>query len=189
MWLRWAHFSINIHPLRSDSFYLLYWRQSPKLTLVQAKMQLFAFILLFFYQSFAIATPLDNENGDNQVRDLSREHSPRNVPYLDLERRETTIPNLVPTTTVKLSTHSASTDRQTTNTNAFAVCTNYGPSSMTAADSSGTQKVMGSHRATATSSSIAASSPASQSTSSKGSASGPTAVPLAGILLLGLLGL
>ena len=80
-------------------------------------MQFLALALLFLCHTFAIATPL----ADGQVRDLSHEHSPRNVPYADLEKRDTSVPNLVPSTTVKLTTHRAGTAKHTTNTNAFAV--------------------------------------------------------------------
>jgi hypothetical protein len=164
-------------------------------------MQLFAFTILFLCHSFAIATA----NGENQISNLSNQRSPRNVPYdglAQLEKRVTTIPNLVPTTTVKLSTDSTGTTQivspnrageTSSTTNAFAVPTGQSTSSVTtAADSSRTQE-MGHHRATATSSSIATGSsngsPAAQSTSSKGGASNSNAVPLAGMLLLGLLGL
>lgn len=167
-------------------------------------MQLFVYALLFLYQTFATSASVVDGNGEIQVRDLSNAHSPRNVPYdglAELEKRVTTIPNLVPTTTVKLSTDSTGStqvvspnrDGQTSSTtNAFAVPTGHSTSSVTAADSSATQ-VMGHHRATVTSKTITggamSSSPAAQSTSSKGDASSANAVPLAGILLLGLLGL
>ncbi len=97
-------------------------------------MQFLTFALLFLYQSLAIATPLAHENGEIQVRGLSQEVSPQNKPHAALEKRQTTVPNLVPTTTVKLSTHSGGTAVQTTNTNAFAVCNSHDSASVTAAD-------------------------------------------------------
>ena len=180
-------------------------------SLLPAKMQLYVCALLFLFQSIATATPLVPENGEHQIRHLSSGHSPRNVQYgglVELEKRVTTIPDLVPTTTVNLGTDSTASTQivspnragqtsstTSTTTNAFAVPTGHSTSSMTATDSSVTQ-VMGGHRATVTSSAVTApassgsnGSPAAKSTSSKGGASNSNTIPLAGILLLGLLGL
>ena len=135
-------------------------------------------------QAFASAnTPIFKDGKhlerDHYVRDSNQHLTRRGL--AGLEKRATTIPNLVPTTTVNLKTDSIGTqtvsparNTQTMSTTVHAVATGHGTSSLASLGTGTTG-----HEPTGN----------AESVSSKGGAPGSSAIPWFGILVLGVLGL
>ena len=148
-------------------------------------MQLQFLAVLFACQSIiASGKPAFDHNVKDLFRDGSHDSILRNAArhaLVDLERRVTTIPNLVPTTTVNLGTDSTGTTQMVSplrdGGTIGTVATTTLPKSIAGADPTGEAGGRNTGKGQA------------QSTSSKGDASSAHTVPMIGMIVLGLLGL
>jgi hypothetical protein len=138
---------------------------------------------IFWTYSLAIATPTRHHNVEDLIHEDVQNSIPRNEAHqalAALERRVTTIPNLVPAATVNLETDSTGTTQMVSplrdGGTIGTVATTATPKSVAGADPT----TAAGDRATAAGN--------AKSTSSKGGASS-SAVPMVGMILLGLLGL